>query len=121
MIRTLLATMILVLGSTVISTSASAGTLDWRIKSEYRYIVYVRFFSDKYNRSWPGGDEAYVLKDSNNHLMRLSCESGEKICFGGFTDNESGSEWGVGRYGDSGCEKCCRTCGSTYGGIDVLH
>ena len=121
MIRTLLAMMIVLLGSPFSSSPANADVLEWRMKSDYRFIVYVRFFSNKYERAWPGGDESYVLDDSDRRLMRLSCEQGEKICFGAFTKNQSGPYWGVGRYGDEGCEKCCRTCGFTYDGIDVLN
>lgn len=120
MIRLILALVFTVVSSPFISTQASADVLEWRMSSDYQYIVYVRFFSQRYNRAWPGGNQSYVLDDSDTHLMRLECETGEKICFGGFTKSER-TTWGVGPYGKGGCDSCCRTCGDWYDAVDSLY
>ncbi|MCP5087810.1 MAG: hypothetical protein GY952_13535 [Rhodobacteraceae bacterium] len=120
MIRLTMAALLALLGSTLLPQSAKADVLEWRMRSERQYVVYVSFFAVNSNRAWPGGDQAYVLKDSDNHLFRLECRTGEKICMGASTKHE-GSIWGVGPYGDGGCEDCCRSCGNRYTGVDVLQ
>lgn len=89
---------------------ASADVLTWRVRSTYPYKVYLEFYSKRYNRSWPGGGKAYVLRDSRFHTYRLNCRRGEKICYGAWTGGE-GRFWGVGRYGEKGCRNCCYRCG----------
>lgn len=120
MIRIVFALLMANLTLPFMAPQAEADTLVWRMKSDHQYIVYVKFFSQRYERAWPGGGESYVFDDSRTHTLRLECESGEKICFGAFTKHES-SVWGIGKYGDEGCQKCCRTCGSYYETIDVLN
>ncbi|TXN42917.1 hypothetical protein [Methylobacterium sp. WL7] len=82
-----------------------------RAQSNYPYRVQIKFFSKSYNRSWPGDNQAYGLKDSARHVFRLSCIEGEKICYGAWPDGNTTVYWGVGNDGQA-CEKCCFQCGS---------
>jgi hypothetical protein len=91
---------------------ASAETMDWRVKSNYRYKVQVAFYSQTRSHEWPGGGEAYNLNDSDTHLYSLSCVEGEKICLGGWVTGNAGKYWGVGFKSRHGCKSCCYICGA---------
>lgn len=121
MIRTFIIFAALIIANMMPPAAAKADTLEWTMRNDYPYIVYVRFFSKTYsNRAWPGGDESYIFDDGRNKTVRLSCRSGEKICFGGFTKSRR-TYWGVGEYGSKGCKSCCRYCGEYYSTTDVLN
>lgn len=77
------------------------------ISSRASYIQYLKFFSETH--VWPGRTRAYILDSRKPISFRLNCELGEKICFGAY-DSSTKSGWGVGRYGDKGCENCCAVC-----------
>lgn len=88
-------------------------TAVFELKSLDTYAVHVSFYSMNRSHSWPGGDEVYVLKDSNFHSYRLSCTPGEKICFGAWRSGNRNKTWGVGDDKHNGCQGCCTGCGSS--------
>ena len=90
---------------------ASADTLTWQIRSTYPYRLYLEFYSQNYDHSWPGGGEVYVLDDSRFHTYRLNCRRGEKICYGAWVTTDESTYWGVGPYNGYGCSDCCLVCG----------
>lgn len=108
----------LILGAAVAVTTGltavpvSADVLTWRIRSTYGRTIYLEFYSQNYDRAWPGGGKAYVLRNRRYHTFRLNCRRGEKICYGGWTRGE-GRYWGVGRYSEKGCRSCCLRCGTS--------
>ena len=56
-------------------------TLVVEVQSLDTYAVELSFYSQTYrNRAWPGGDQVYILSDSDVHSYRLNCRKGEKIC-----------------------------------------
>jgi hypothetical protein len=121
MIRLFLAAFVLSLLQSLVPQQAKADTLEWTLRNEYSYIVYIRFFSQTYNnRVWPGGEDTYIYDDSSDHRVTLACERGEKICFGGFNANRD-LFWGLGEFGKKRCTTCCRTCGEYYSDVDVLN
>lgn len=84
------------------------GEATFRITSEYKYIVYVRFFSQDRSVVWPGAHGAYALKNSAPHDLTVQCNVGEKICYGAY--DTARSYWGAGPKGDKACKSCCQTC-----------
>ena len=102
-----------IIATAVFSARPAAATdMTWTMTSTYDYQVSVAFYSQDRNRSWPGGDEVYVLKDSRAHPITLSCQRGEKICYGGWpTGGRSTQYWGVGRNNGNHCDACCYVCG----------
>ncbi|MDI3561209.1 hypothetical protein [Bradyrhizobium sp. Arg816] len=83
------------------------------LRSSYKFRIQASFYSQGRNHEWPGGGEAYALNDSQLHKYRLSCQPGEKICFGAWATGSASPYWGVGPDDKHGCEDCCATCGST--------
>ena len=44
---------------------AAAVDMTWTMTSTYDYKVSLAFYSQSGNRVWPGGEEVYVLTDTN--------------------------------------------------------
>mgnify|MGYP001627869254 FL=1 len=100
---------------------AAADTLYWEVKSEHPNVVSLEFYSEDYDRAWPGGGEVYVLDDYNTHSYNLECTTGEKICMGAWLRGNSDNYWGVGRDARNSCESCCFVCGRGDTGVQVLN
>lgn len=92
------------------NTNPPSPSLTWRIKSDYPYSVLLGFYSQKRKRAWPGGGQAYVLKDSEVHEFSLSCRWGESICYGAWPKGLPNSSWGCGYRCKQGCSNCCYPC-----------
>jgi hypothetical protein len=93
---------------------ARAENETWTIRSSYPYKVQLKFYSQDRNHVWPSVSRAYVLDDSRQHEFSLSCQPGERICYGAWdvTTRGSGNKyWGVGQNDRHGCQRCCWTCG----------
>ena len=91
---------------------AAADTLSVTINNYYGETIQVEFYSQWYNRAWPGGDQAYDIESSRE--FQLACEPGEEIAFGAWVKYDPDVYWGVGD-GHQGCERCVLTCGGAYG------
>ena len=91
---------------------ASAETMSWRVKSNYKYKVQIAFYSQTRSHEWPGDGDAYNLNDSDTHDYTLRCEDGEKVCLGGWVTGNARKYWGVGFSNKHGCKACCYICGA---------
>ncbi len=94
------------------ATSAFSAEATFEIRSLYKYKVQISFFSQDRDHSWPGGDRSYNLHDSKMHRFKLTCERGEKICYGAWETEDEDTYWGVGPDDDESCDNCCLVCGS---------
>ena len=80
-----------------------------------RYIVHVKLHSKQRGGwQWPNTKEVFTLKDSQFHTMRVTCNPGEKICYGAARSGNYAKYWGVGIHGKHGCKSCCMECGGSY-------
>ncbi len=110
--RILLAFLLAVVGGALVQpTGASAETMTWKVKSNYKYKVQVAFYSQTRSHEWPGGGDAYNLNDSETHDYPISCRDGEKVCLGGWVTGNAKKYWGVGYNNKNGCKSCCYVCG----------
>ena len=101
------------LSATRETAQAQEQSYTFRIKSNYKYIVQIAFFSqDRPNMEWPGGGKAWALDDSKVHEYRLRCLGGETICYGAWVKGNAKEYWGAGMNGKAGCKSCCHTCTS---------
>lgn len=91
----------------------AANTLVIEVRSLHANTVELSFYSQSFNRAWPGGSRVYPLADSEFHTYRLNCQPSERICYGAWVSGDSSSYWGVGNGGEQGCTDCCMTCGSS--------
>src|SRR5262249_49416809 len=90
--------------------NAAAEDETFRVKSMSDSNVQIKFFSKNRNHVWPGGGQVYGLNDFDEHTFKLSCNSGEQICYGAWVTGNGNRWWGVGPDGDKGCSNCCYTC-----------
>jgi hypothetical protein len=105
------------LSATAIPTLAAAQTVTVNIQTNHYSRVYVRFFSQDRETTWPGGDDAYEIADDATHQYVLECTDDENICYGAFDTilTDGGDYWGVGKDGTEGCDACCLHCdGGTH-------
>lgn len=90
--------------------SVRAETLTWIVRSEHSKVVNLEFYSLDRAVSWPGGGEIFTIDDDQEHSYRLSCEPGEKICYGAWLRDRKRSYWGAGFNARNRCKTCCYTC-----------
>jgi hypothetical protein len=85
-------------------------SLTFKFKAAAKHKVQVAFFAQDRNHVWPGGGNAYNLDDSQVHEVKLSCQPGEKICYGGWVTGNAKIYWGRGAEGKQRCDNCCYAC-----------
>lgn len=97
------------------SAPAFAEDVTFVMNNGHPYVVEVELYSQDRDHVWPGGNQVYVLNDSETKQIPLSCEAGETICYGAWVQGDQGTYWGVGPDNGQTCENCCYTCegGST--------
>lgn len=100
---------------------ASADNLTFNFVSNYRYNVQLEFYSQNYNRAWPGNGRAYTLYDYQIHTFSLNCDAGEKICWGAWDKVNSNLYWGTGINNSHFCSSCCYVCGADDPQTQELH
>ncbi|MCB9992991.1 MAG: hypothetical protein H6873_04955 [Hyphomicrobiaceae bacterium] len=100
---------------------AVAGDVTFYIQSQHPNVVSLEFYSQDRNYVWPGNSQVYLLEDYDTHEFALSCNKGEKICFGAWVRNRSDLYWGVGPNNAEYCTDCCYTCNGGYTQTIVLN
>jgi hypothetical protein len=111
---------VLLAGGCPSPANAQDGVATFSLKNSSPYTIHLRMFSRSRDWIWPSATTHYTLDDDGVHTARLTCEVGEKICFGaGWRESDSPRFWGVGFSGTKGCQGCCLTCG--YEDEDVSH
>jgi len=91
---------------------AEAAEQTFKLTNSAPFLIKLRFFSQDRDVVWPSPNGSWwPLDDNAQHVFKLECNSGEKICFGGgYQQDDSQRYWGVGFKGDKGCQDCCRRC-----------
>jgi hypothetical protein len=93
-------------------------TATFTLTNHDKYPMLVEFFSEtRPDHVWPGNNQVYNLPSGATRTYPLTCQSGEKICYGAWRKNGDASRWGAGREGTDGCNDCCLTCGTGEGRI----
>ncbi|MDB5596987.1 MAG: hypothetical protein JWM36_3948 [Hyphomicrobiales bacterium] len=108
--RWIVAVMAMMFLATLLPGTASADTMTFKLRSFSKYAVDVAFHSQNRRNVWPRPGKAYVLRDYNVTEYRLTCISGERICYGGTVRGDATHFWGVGANGKHICQSCCYTC-----------
>ena len=91
-------------------SAASAADVTFVMKNNHPNAVEVELYSQDRNHVWPGNGEIYLLDDGETKTMALSCQDGEKICYGAWISGDKTTYWGMGPGGTAGCDDCCYTC-----------
>lgn len=94
---------------------AMAEEMTWQVRNSYDYRIRIAFYSLRYDRAWPGNGQGFALNDSRRHSFTLSCQRGERICYGAWPDgDDSAPHWGVGQNRRHRCTTCCGICGKDH-------
>src|SRR4051812_27471808 len=75
--------------------SAQAESVTWQVQSNHPNKVQIEFYSKDRDIAWPGGGEAYSLNDYDIHKFNLTCQPGERICYGAWVKGTERVTWGV--------------------------
>ena len=97
---------------------ASAADVTFQIRNNHPNAVEVELYSQDRDHVWPGNGQIYMLDDGETKSMPLSCNEGEKICYGAWISGDQATYWGVGPGNKETCEDCCYTC--TGGNTEVI-
>lgn len=89
---------------------ATAADVTFVMKNNHPNAVEVELYSQDRDHVWPGNGEVYVLDDGEAKTMALSCNNGEKICYGAWISGDKSTYWGVGPGNSETCNDCCYTC-----------
>jgi hypothetical protein len=94
--------------------SAQSGEATFKFTNNAPNKIMVKLFSQNRNWTWPAPDRHYNLDDDAEHSFKISCQDGEKICYGGSETPDDAYHWGVGLKGDQRCQNCCIVCGNAH-------
>lgn len=117
--RTIVAAAALLAALVATTSSASAADVTFMMQNNHPNAVEVELYSQDRNHVWPGNGEVYVLDDGETKQMPLSCNEGEKICYGAWIKGDPDTYWGVGPGNKEACDDCCYTC--TGGATETIN
>jgi hypothetical protein len=98
------------LASAAVATTAFAEGVTFVMRNSHPNAVEVELYSQDRSHVWPGGGEIYYLDDGETKNISLSCEEGEKICYGAWVSGDPDTYWGTGPSNGQTCSDCCWTC-----------
>jgi hypothetical protein len=102
----------------ILPTASLAADVTFQIRNNHPNAVEVELYSQDRDHVWPGNGQIYMLDDGETKSMALSCDEGEKICYGAWISGDQSTYWGVGPSNQQACEDCCYTC--TGGNTEVI-
>jgi hypothetical protein len=91
-------------------------TITFNIVDNTSVMLSIAFYSqNRFQTGWPGWDRSWTVVNHEN-TYTLSCQAGERICFGAWPVGDvNSSYWGVGPRNQYPCKNCCYVCdGGTY-------
>ena len=94
----------------LIAPAAHAGDVTFQIKNNHPNAMRVELYSQDRDYVWPGDGKDFYLDDGETRQLPISCNEGEKICYGAWVDGDEETYWGVGPNNKETCEDCCYTC-----------
>ncbi|RKE86572.1 hypothetical protein DFO46_3386 [Rhizobium sp. AG855] len=89
---------------------AFAADVTFVMRNDHPNAVEVELYSQDRDYVWPGNNQVFYLNDGETKQIPLSCEEGEKICYGAWIEGDKQSYWGVGPENAATCDDCCYTC-----------
>ncbi|CAN7285710.1 hypothetical protein LJR255_001364 [Pararhizobium sp. LjRoot255] len=91
-------------------SAASAADVTFQMMNSHPNAVEVELYSQDRDHLWPGNNQVYLLDDGETKQIPLSCDEGEKICYGAWVSGDKATYWGTGPDDAETCEDCCYTC-----------
>jgi hypothetical protein len=96
-----------------------AEDMQFHINNKTTYNIQVRFFSQTRAAWWPGEKSGWDMNVNASNDFKLSCNPGEKVCYGAWTMPKPTLDWGVGLDGKNKCSACCYSCGANSNEINL--
>ena len=118
-LRTIIAAAAMLAAQLALSVPASAADVTFTMRNNHPNAVEVELYSQDRDHVWPGDNQVYILDDGETKIMPLSCEEGEKICYGAWIQGDQQTYWGVGPGNTEACDDCCYTC--TGGATETIN
>lgn len=87
-----------------------AEEMRFRFTSHAPSPVLVKLFSSDRLKHWPDDGSLFLLADSSPKKFTITCEAGERICYGAWVEGDIATFWGAGDEGKQDCDDCCRIC-----------
>jgi len=81
--------------------------------------VVIELFSQTRDMRWPGNDKVYLLEPAEQKSAPITCEGGERICYGAWLNGNDSVTWGVGPDDDQACDDCCSLCAGSAT-VDII-
>lgn len=94
----------------LIAGQVLAADVTFIMRNEHPNAVELELYSQDRNHVWPGNNKVYYLDDGESKQIPLSCQQGEKICYGAWVAGDKQTYWGTGPNNRQTCEDCCYTC-----------
>ncbi|UVK42787.1 hypothetical protein BPNPMPFG_004505 [Mesorhizobium sp. AR07] len=98
------------LAALVFTTSAEAAEMAFFVKNLRKEAVAVELFSRDRETVWPGNDQVFLIDPASQKSVPLSCNQGERICYGAWVNGNDSISAGVGPDNDQPCDTCCFIC-----------
>ena len=99
-----------VLAALVCTTSAKAADMAFFVKNLRKEAVAVELFSRDRETVWPGNGKVFLIDPNSQKSVPLSCNQGERICYGAWVHGNDRISAGVGPDNDQPCDTCCFIC-----------
>ena len=93
-----------------VSLPAQSEVYTFKVRSLHPNGVQIKFYSQtRKGHQWPTSKTAWNLLDEA-HALSMTCNKGEKICWGAWVKGTGRPEWGARVGGTDDCKGCCFTC-----------
>lgn len=98
------------LAALLLTTSVHAADMAFFVKNKRTEAVAVELFSHDRDTVWPGNDKVFLIDPRSRKSIPISCNAGERICYGAWVNGDDSISAGVGPDNDQPCDTCCFTC-----------
>ena len=93
-----------------LAAPARADDMAVYMKNGFSRAIVVELRSQTTQSVWPGGEEVFLLDKAEKKSVPVTCEAGERICYGAWAYGDDSIAWDVGPDNAARCDDCCFTC-----------
>ena len=107
---------------TALDAQEAASTFTFYNRNSSGKQINFKFFSKTRNWVWPSATSSWISPpDRKQYVVKLACQKGEKVCFGGWWPSQPNRYWGVGPQGNKGCSSCCYLCRGGWAAVNFVR
>lgn len=88
----------------------AAADMSLYVKNQRSDGVALELFSRDRDTVWPGGDKVFLIDPRARKSVPISCNQGERLCWGAWVNGNDRLSAGVGPDNDQPCDTCCFIC-----------